>query len=185
MQTDKELIREIVQTGKLKTYSQDASFLNVYWQIPEQAKGTYYLFRFTALNLDLIDVHPICPQIVPIAHKPKVMRPIIEKLVRDLNVWKPQKLSTSQFFIHSFIHKACRSFGKTENFPQNQLKYRGFGGVLQNVKKGVFQLRLATKIKRKKRAKKYSRVPHVQERIQVCEEKGRKKVILHSLNLWN
>jgi hypothetical protein len=43
-------IKEVISTGKLKTYQHNRSFLEVYWHHPSLEVNQYYLFLFAGLN---------------------------------------------------------------------------------------------------------------------------------------
>lgn len=76
--------KEIISQGKLKTYYFGTSFLEVYWSHPQLGANQYYLFKFTALKLDFIDVSVINPKGLYRKHNPKYYVPIVERLMQDL-----------------------------------------------------------------------------------------------------
>ena len=77
-------IKEIISQGKLKSYSLNRSFLEVYWWHPSLEPNQYYLFVFTALKNDLISVNAIFPNSLPLKYKSKIYTSIIENLMRNL-----------------------------------------------------------------------------------------------------
>lgn len=77
-------IQEIISQGKLKSYSLNRSFLEVYWCHPSLEPNQYYLFVFTALKNDLVSVNAIFPNCLPVKYKPKLYVPTIESIMQDL-----------------------------------------------------------------------------------------------------
>jgi hypothetical protein len=76
-------LSEIVSQGKLKTYSINKSFLDVYWHHPSLAENQYYLFVFTMSKYELVSVNKVLPKYIPVKHKPKVYNPIIINIMKQ------------------------------------------------------------------------------------------------------
>ena len=79
-----EEIKIIIREGKLKTYHFGTSFTEVFWNHPSLSKGSYYRFRFTALNETFIDVIVDRPTRLYISRNPKVYKKRAEQLVFGL-----------------------------------------------------------------------------------------------------
>ena len=80
-----EKIQSIIKGGKLFTYHQGKSFLEVYWSHPDLPKNTCYVFTFTTMNHEFVGVKPAQPRFIPVKYKPKVYRPIVEGLMKRLS----------------------------------------------------------------------------------------------------
>jgi len=77
-------LNEIIRQGKLKTYSLNSGFLEVYWSHTSLQSTQYYLFVFTALKNDFISVKLVSPRFLPVKYKPKLYVPLIEHIMGNL-----------------------------------------------------------------------------------------------------
>lgn len=77
-------LRKILEEGKLKTYHQGTSFLDVYWSHPDLGEKSFCLLKFTAANDHFIEAQIISPTWLPRRRKPNVYQKRIEGLVRGL-----------------------------------------------------------------------------------------------------
>lgn len=77
-------IINIIKTGKLKTYSINGSFIEVYWLHETLPAHTYYLFVFTAMKQDLVKVTAVTPRFMPVKYQVKKNQPIIMRLMEGL-----------------------------------------------------------------------------------------------------
>ncbi|MEX1003046.1 MAG: hypothetical protein WDZ35_13090 [Crocinitomicaceae bacterium] len=77
-------IPKIINNGKLKTYHQSTSFLQVYYTHPDLPEGSYYVFVFTTLKYELIETKTITTQRLPIKYRAKTTGPLVMQLMRQL-----------------------------------------------------------------------------------------------------
>lgn len=80
---DGAAIVKIIREGKLKAYRYGTSFLDVYWQHPGLPQGCY-VFVFTALKQDFIEMRYSSEQWMPGKHLAKIYVPKIKILMEDL-----------------------------------------------------------------------------------------------------
>jgi hypothetical protein len=77
-------IKEVISTGKLKTYQHNKSFLEVCWHHPSLEANQYYLFLFAGLNCSFVSVNIVSPKFLPVKHKAKVFVPTVNRLMKEL-----------------------------------------------------------------------------------------------------
>jgi len=77
-------IKQIIETGTLKSYWIDSSFIEVYWSHPSLEINNYYLFKFTTLKQDLISVKQITAVEIPRRYKMKKMQPMVNGIMQEL-----------------------------------------------------------------------------------------------------
>lgn len=77
-------LQEVIQNGKLKTYDFGGSCIKVYWQLESLPPNTYYLFKFTELEGNLLDFKKVEPRYLPVKYKARTYNSTMTNLVTSL-----------------------------------------------------------------------------------------------------
>lgn len=80
----KEKVISIIENGKLDTYRQGKSFLEIFWKQNNAERRRGYIFTFNGLTNKLIDVQFNDSVWYPVRYKPKQYVPKMNKIMSDL-----------------------------------------------------------------------------------------------------
>ena len=79
-----DILQDVIQNGKLKTYDLEGGSINVYWHLESLPPNTYYLFKFTELEGNLLDFKKVAPRYLPVKYKSRKYNSTMTNLVTSL-----------------------------------------------------------------------------------------------------